>query len=414
MRQETRYIVRRSFIFALLGLWIFAGVPGMAQGGHRSQHYFLTQGGDVVQVYTGALEENVTTSAGGPLTSGSGTPLTSYAIKGDTEYLYFIAAGQHVSEFYYSGSNWTYYDLTTETAGPLAATSSALTSFYDGGHHVLYEGANQHVYHLYYNTTLGYWVDDDNTSLAGGPLAATGSALTSYGVTGGSEYVYFIGSNQHVGQLYYSGSKWAYYDLTAETGGALAATSSSLTSFYDTFGHHVFYVGANQHVYQLYYNPSVGHWVDNDNTALAGASPAVSGTGLTSFSDKADYYYGAGGEHLFYVSLETNGGDCYGGQPCLFVTELLYNGSSWISESIGLGDPPPLTASAITSLPGYDDGSGDGIDFEQVVLLETPGTCGTDNLEILEYIPGDEPPWFWGGCNTAVSATASLTSFIDP
>ena len=56
-------------------------------------------------------------------------------------------------------------------------------------------------------------------------LSASGSRIASYAVTDG-EHVYYIGSEQHVHQLYYGGS-WIYQDLTAFTNAPLAASGSS-------------------------------------------------------------------------------------------------------------------------------------------------------------------------------------------
>ena len=117
-----------------------------------------------------------------------------------------------------------------------------------------YEGANQHVYSIYWNSSTSSWVNEDLTAVTGNTPAAPGSALSDIVLADGSTHVFYLGTNQHVFQLLWiSGTGWSSQDLTAATGNTLAAIGSSLSSLSDSNVAHVFYLGSNQHVYQLPY-----------------------------------------------------------------------------------------------------------------------------------------------------------------
>jgi hypothetical protein len=69
-----------------------------------------------------------------------------------------------------SSASWSNQDLTSypATGSVLAASGSALTGFVDpnntvGGEHVIYLGANQHVYQLYHDLAAGIWKNQDLT-----------------------------------------------------------------------------------------------------------------------------------------------------------------------------------------------------------------------------------------------------------
>src|SRR5580700_10794959 len=145
--------------------------------------------------------------------------------------------------------NWE--NLNALGGGPPTATAlSATTGFGDSlGDHIFYAAASQHVYQLYYAFSSGSWSSGDLTALTGAALVATGSFLSSFADTPGEHLIYF-GANQHVYQLYYAYSThaWQNTDLTSLTGNTLAAVGSSVTSFVDSLGEHIGYLGTNEHV----------------------------------------------------------------------------------------------------------------------------------------------------------------------
>jgi hypothetical protein len=220
-----------------------------------------------------------------------GSKLTMVNSNHATEFFY-IAANQHVYELFNQGpGSWFIEDLTSNTGAPAAATGGGFTSFVDTSNsafitHVFYEGTNGHVYELYCSCNSGgAWHWDDPTSLAGAPVATSGSALTSFVDGSGIMHVlYFSGQNVH--ELYWNGS-WHTDDPTSLAGAPLNVAGSALTSFVNTTGSgdtgmHVMYLGTNEHVYALH-SSSTPAWGYFDATAASGGVPAASGSALTSF-----------------------------------------------------------------------------------------------------------------------------------
>ncbi|MGA9543719.1 MAG: hypothetical protein WBQ85_09125 [Candidatus Sulfotelmatobacter sp.] len=202
-------------------------------------------------------DQDLSAIAGGAL-AAPGSALTSAAAS-SAEDAYYLGANQHVNVLYFplsqTPTSWNSADLTALTGGALAATGSKLTSVAaSSAEDVFYLGTNHHAYVLYLAQGSTSWSFADLTSLTGGALAASGSALTSVANSSGEEDLYYLGTNQHVDVLYLlQGGSWSFADLTALTGGALAASGSALASFADTTGEHAFYLGTNQHLYQLYF-----------------------------------------------------------------------------------------------------------------------------------------------------------------
>jgi len=182
----------------------------------------------------------------------------------------------------------TFAQPPSAVAGPAAFSDAT-------GAHAFYLGTNQHVYQLYFSSSTHTWTNSDLTAMTGNTLAASGSALAGFSDSFG-EHAFYLGTNQHVYQLYFSFSTdtWANYDLTAMTGNTLAASGSALAGFSDSFGEHAFYLGTNQHVYQLYFSSSTDTWANQDLTAVTGDTLAASGSKLAGFSDSS-------GEHAFYL-----------------------------------------------------------------------------------------------------------------
>jgi hypothetical protein len=259
----------------------------------------------------------------------TGSPLTSFA-DGAGEHVLYLDANQHVKQLYWS-HRWILQDLTTLSGdSSLVGSGSPLTSFADSmGEHVLYLDANQHVRQLYWSNkwTSGTWVKQDLTasSNSSSALTSSSSSLTSFADDMG-EHVLYLDANQHVRQLYWSNKwtsgNWVNQDLTAlsNSSSALAASSSSLTSFADNMGEHVLYLDTSQRVQQLYWSNkwTSGNWVNQDLTALTNSSSAspVSGSPLTSFANGA-------GEHVLYLDQNRQ------------VRQLHWqNGSNWVNEDL--------------------------------------------------------------------------------
>ena len=108
------------------------------------------------------------------------TRIASFKITACRFHVYHLRTDQHVQELCGDGSTWQTQDLTTLTGALVAAAGSALSTFVDGagGFHVYYLGTDQHVRELFFFN--GAWTTSDDTAAAGAPNAAAGSALTSF------------------------------------------------------------------------------------------------------------------------------------------------------------------------------------------------------------------------------------------
>ena len=95
--------------------------------------------------------------------------------------------------------------------------TSALTSHTlgDNSQHVFFIGTDNHVHELFING--GSWKDNDLTNLAGAVLPIPASDLTGYRLSDNSQHVFFIGTDDHVHELFIAGAGWLDNDLTALT-----------------------------------------------------------------------------------------------------------------------------------------------------------------------------------------------------
>jgi hypothetical protein len=236
------------------------------------------------------------------------SPLAATVINSNNEVqVFYISANQVYSIYGGPLSGWWGRCITCAAGAPAAASGSALTSFVDQTgpvDHVFYEGTNGHVYELYClcNNTSGTWHHDDPTSLAGASVAASGSALTSF-IDGGVMHVFYLGTNNHVYELYWiSGTAWHHDDPTSLAGASVAASGSALTSFVGSGVMHVFYLNEQnvqeQYVQELYWN---GTWHTDNATSQAGVPQyalAAVGSALTGFVNTSGI--GDTGMHVMY------------------------------------------------------------------------------------------------------------------
>jgi hypothetical protein len=406
----------RCKLLALLPLCLAFATPLLGQGGSGSQHYFL--GGAAILHMDHAVSNlwvNLSSLTGTPGTITISSPLTGFG-DGVGEHVFYQGPSQHVYQLYYCDQNcvplntWTYQDMTTMAGNaPLPVVGGALSSFVSGTQeHVLYFGANEHVYQLV-TKTGGGWTYSDLTVLASGTLAASGSPLGSFNDSLG-QHVFYIGTNGHIYQLYYaySSKTWVAQDLTASTGAPPAASSSRLAAFDDLQSQaHVFYMGANAHIYQLYTHP--GAWSYQDMSSVMGGSAAV-GSSLSAFTDSSDRYYGPGGAHVVYFAPCAP--DPAGVTWCP-VHQLLYNGSTWVDQRLAstFGAEP---GSSLATLPGRDPAANGSVDFEEVIFVEAADT-GSGDVADLMFVPTDQPPWLYQNIGPGqVNPQIGMLTFIRP
>ena len=214
--------------------------------------------------------------------------------------IFYRATDQHVHHIY-SNTTWQTDDPTGMTSSIAAVSGTSISSFLDptgvttgkpAGQSIFYVGTDQHVHHVYSNTT---WHADDPTAMTGAPLAAPGAAITSFldptGVNSGgvpSQAIFYIATDQHI-HHFFTDTTWHTDDATAFSGAPPAATGSPLCAFLDSAGgttggpgQAIFYIGTDQHIHHIYSNTT---WHNDDPTALAGAPLAIAGSSISCFVD---------------------------------------------------------------------------------------------------------------------------------
>src|SRR5579872_1694088 len=214
----------------------------------------------------------------------SGSQLAGYWDNQGNEHVDYISADGHVHELYYTGKQWADSDLTAKSKGTSAIPGSALDGYPGNGNsqHVNFISANHHIHELYFNPKTAHWADSDLTASSKGKDAIDGSLLVGYMGSSGSVHVNYIGADHHVYELYYSGSSWTDNDLTALSKGKDAATDSGLAGYTGKNGSiHVNFIGTDQHIHELYFGDN---WVDNDLTALSKGNNAVAGSALAGYT----------------------------------------------------------------------------------------------------------------------------------
>ena len=230
--------------------------------------------------------DNDLTALAGAVAPAANTALVGYWGTDNSVHVNFIGADKHVHELVIvAGANWVDNDLTALAGAVAPAANTALVGFWgtDASVHVNFIGTDAHVHELYIVPGAN-WVDNDLTALAGAVPPAAGSALVGFWGTDDSVHANFIGTDNHIHELYIApGRNWVDNDLTALAGAVPPAAGSALVGFWGTDASvHVNFIGTDDHVHELYIVPGA-NWVDNDLTALAGAVAPAASTPLVGF-----------------------------------------------------------------------------------------------------------------------------------
>jgi len=260
-------------------------------------------------------DQNLISLAGSGTLAEAKAGVSSYAIQ-DGQHIFFVASNQHVHQLYFNNSWWTDQDITSYNGDQeLAATNSAVSAFADAnGQYTYFVDTNQNIREYLYDSN-GVWHDTD-LSAGTGVVAQSGTGLASYAIADGI-HVFYIGSDKHVFQLYYSAAKgtWSNQDLTSYNGDKeLAASPSALSSFADANGQHTYFADSKRHVHEYLY--SAGQWSDSNLMTLAGSTTqAAVGSGLSSYAI-------SDGRHVYFVA--SNG----------HVHQLYFNNSTWSDQDL--------------------------------------------------------------------------------
>lgn len=298
---------------------------------------------------------DLTAATGSPIAAAGSSLVAFYNESAGTDHVVYLGTNGHVCFLSFDSSkSWKFSDATAATGNTLAAPGSALVAYEDASSlpaspNVVFIGSNQHVYQLSLNAATAVWSKQDLTALTGNTLAASGSALAAIqGVVNFNGHIIYLGTNAHVYQLWFnvSAATWTNQDLTAGTGGTLAASGSALAQFFDSFGgQHVIYLGRNQHVYQLFWNDATGAWSNQDLTAKTGNTLAAAGSPLAAFLGRI---FSKNRDSQDIIYLGTNG----------HVYQLWFNPSSgsWTNQDLTTF-PPTMgaLAAAGSAITGFVD-----------------------------------------------------------
>jgi hypothetical protein len=246
----------------------------------------------------------------------TGTALIGYWGSNTSQHVNFIGLDGHVHELYIApGTGWVDNDLTKLAAAEPPALQSGLSGYWrDDRMHIFHFGADidNHVYQLRIFPGAPGWVWDDLTSLAGGTVPEVSRGLHSYYGTDQSQHVNYVGSGNHIHELYRaagaSPTGWTDNDLTAMAGAVPPHQNTALASYWGAdCSQHVFFLGTDCHLHELYMAPGTAGWVDNDLTKLSNAAttPIVNGAIAAIWnadSSQNVYYPGADGHiHEMFI-----------------------------------------------------------------------------------------------------------------
>jgi hypothetical protein len=334
----------------------------------------------------GVANDPLTTNWAGGVVFAKGTPtvpvpgrrIDGYSTEFNSQqHINFIRTDGHVFELVYSGGGWSLNDLTQFSGGPAAVVDGPIDGYpsnFNEQQHVNFLGTENHVHELFYSG--GQWQHNDLMVAAGAPNANPDTALVGY-VTefNQQQHVVFIGPNNHLIELLYAGA-WSHNDLTADAGAANfpAASGSALAGYTTNFNQqqHVNYVGFDGHVHELVYD---GAWKHNDLTQLTGSPSAAAGSALNSYSTEFNQQ-----QHVHYIGSDGN------------VHELYYDGS-WKHNN--------LTAITNAPLPQLNAGLGGYV--TNFNAQQHVNYIGTDNRVHELYYDGS---WKHNDLNAASGSTA--------
>jgi Abnormal spindle-like microcephaly-assoc'd, ASPM-SPD-2-Hydin/Fungal fucose-specific lectin/Galactose oxidase, central domain len=280
---------------------------------------------------------NVSGTAWPPLPI-AGSPIEGYRLSNDSQHVNYIGTDKHVHELYITaGAAWVDNDLTEEAGAVPPKATSALDGYRlsDDSQHVFFIGTDNHVYELYITAGAG-WIYNDLTALARAVPPNPTTALDGYRLSDDSKHVFFIGTDGHVHELQIArGGRWVDNDVTTLAGAVPPKAASALDGFrLGDDSEHVNFIGTDSHVHELTHTGA--GWVDHDLTTLAGAGAVLPNpnSALDGFPLSDD------SEHVFFIGTDSH------------VHELTHTGAGWVDNDLTTlaGAVPPIPT---TALDGY-------------------------------------------------------------
>jgi hypothetical protein len=194
----------------------------------------------------------------------------------------YQARDRHIHELRNAGNGWRDSDLSAATGAPLCAVTSAPTGYsFEDQHtaHVLVHTDAGHIVEYWADASAWHW--GDLTAATGAPAVSDAETVNGYVFRGqGTQHVIYVGVDAHVHELWWSTTGWRHNDLTGATGAINAISGTSPAGYAFESGlfqpaatQHVFFVGTDQHIHELWWDAT--GWHVNDIAARVGAPAAV-------------------------------------------------------------------------------------------------------------------------------------------
>ncbi len=388
------------FTVAILFCWLALSGMAVGQAGQGSTHiFYIDTSQHLVQWYNyqGVAEwvdtwQDVTAAAGAPAV-GVGSGLSSLASNG--EHLFYVDSSQHVQHLLNDGTHtsWTRQDLTSLTGSPLAIPGGAVASLRvsSGTLYVIYQALIPYRF-----GTLHGWAILEETGTtwsysrfnSGTPLTGM-KTIAAYGGT--FAHFFYIGSNNDLYEIHWEFSEgWVFGTTDLKVA---ANASSGIATFADIRGIHVYYGDPSQHVHEDLCPSENGNgvcsgWVDTDLTALTGGILAASTSAITGYdegpvhgSGGGDPVYNVPGEHVYYVAANGH------------MNLLLYANNTWTNTDISYvaNDVQPPEADAyggLASSPAFI-APGDTWNADCAYFLES----GNYQIDEIYFWSFTQPQW---------------------
>jgi hypothetical protein len=260
--------------------------------------FYLASDDSVHQLFYNGVnwsDENLTVATKAPLALAK-SALSGFSID-NLQYVYYIGSDHHLHQLFYNNSEYADTDLTKISGGPLAGSTTKVVAFSTGSPaiHVYYQSANGHI-HQTYTTTGSNWQDQDLTKIASG-TAGCGVWMAGFNIAN-LQYVYFVATTGHVHQLFYNNITWTEKDLTALSGSEVAASGSGVAAFAISGGtdqFEVFFIGIDKHMVELS-STNNQTWTFADLTDLTGAPLATATNQIVAFPTPNDDF------HVYFVA----------------------------------------------------------------------------------------------------------------
>jgi hypothetical protein len=238
-------------------------------------------------------------------------------VTGRPEIYYATSTGDLEQLYWDSVNGWQAADITTLTGGPGPGANGAVTTLIDTVTHapeIWFVGTDMHIHQTAWNTTTG-WHNFDISAAAGSVNAPLGGGISVLvdSLTGNRLEAYYIGGDQHIHQLYFTGTSWGTADITTATEAEPTEVAGPITAKIDSFTGQleIYYVDDNLDIRQLSWTSSQG-WNSFDVSNFTGAPTAAPLTSLSSLNDTVsgefEIYFTADDAHLHQLSWSSTNG----------------------------------------------------------------------------------------------------------